>query len=101
MGLSDLNVFGMSGFRGRTTGYTNVYVSHKIINSVRNGACSQTFGGVFKYFTPVILIQCKSLISRTSGRFCQAARSCGPNHITNEAWGSNPLKNIWMGTLKF
>src|SRR6218665_1788826 len=30
----------------RTTGYANVYVSCKIINSVRNGACSQTLGCV-------------------------------------------------------
>ena len=46
MGLFDLNVFGMPGFGIKNYKFTNVYVFHKTINSVRHGACSQKFVGV-------------------------------------------------------
>ena len=46
MGVFDFNVYGMPGFRIKNYNFANVYVSHKTINSVRHGACSQKFGGV-------------------------------------------------------
>src|SRR6218665_1356737 len=49
MGVLDLNVFGIPGFRIKNYNFTNVYVSHKTINSIRHGACSHKFGDVFKY----------------------------------------------------
>src|SRR6218665_1285454 len=51
MGLFDLNVFGMPGFRIKNYNFTNVHVFHKTINSVRHGACSQKLGGVQIFYS--------------------------------------------------
>src|SRR6218665_2902543 len=51
MSVFDFNVFDMPGFRIKNYNFTNVYVSHKTINSVRLGACSQKLGVVQIFYS--------------------------------------------------
>src|SRR6218665_826126 len=54
MRLPDFNIFGMPGFTMKNYKLYICYVSHNTINGVRNGAFLHKYGGVHKYFAPVV-----------------------------------------------